>query len=101
MQLPPRDQSFVDRPDHVSIRVRIFVKNADCFVANAVAPRSSHTGDGPMVAETHCRSDIACRATHSTFVGNSPGNGRTGKDGTRSANLSSVTSCRTPPSHFG
>src|SRR5690349_6327240 len=96
-----RDQSFVDRPAHASMKVRTFVRIAGCYVANAVVRRSSHTGDGPIVAETHCRSDIACRVMHSTFVGKSTGNGRRGKAGTRVASLRSVTSCNTPPSHFG
>ena len=73
-----RDQSFVDRPDHASMKVRTLVRKAHRFAASAVMPRSSHTGDGPIVAETHCRSDIACRAMQSSFVGNSPGNGRNG-----------------------
>jgi len=35
------------------MRVRTFVRNAGCFVAKAVVAIWSHTGDGPIVAETH------------------------------------------------
>ena len=73
----------------------------DCFVASAVAFRSSQSGDGPIVCATHSRCVNACCATRSTFIGNSPGSGRTGKAGTRSVSLSSVTSYLMPPFHFG